>query len=248
VDILGDAPPETYGKALEACLADPGFDGVLVMLTPQAMTRPVEAARQVIAARDGSRKPVLACFMGESSVAEARQLMSAAGVPDFTTPERAVEAFSHLAQHVRNRRLSQELPAPRLWEGALEVPGARMIVEAALGEGRTMLSDLESKALLRAFGIPSVTTIEAASPAKALVAAETLGFPVALKVHSPQISHKSDVNGVRTGIARAADVRPAFQEIVAAAQAARPDAEILGVTVEKMASLKHARELLVGVV
>ena len=248
VDILGDAPPETYGKALAACLADPAYDGVLVMLTPQAMTRPEDAARQVIAAGEGSRKPVLACFMGESSVAGARHMLSAAGIPDFTTPERAVEAFSFLAQHERNRRLSQELPAPRLWREAPEVTGARMIVEAALGEGRTMLSDLESKALLRAFGIPTVTTIEAATPASALVAAETLGFPVALKIHSPQISHKSDVDGVRTGITAAAEVRPAFHDVVASARASRPDAEILGVTVEKMAAIPHARELLVGVV
>lgn len=248
VDILGDAAPELYGEATRLCLADPNFDGVLVMLTPQAMTRPDDAADELIAARKGSSKPVLACFMGAASVADARRKMSAAGIPEFATPERAVEAFSHLAQHERNRRLSHEVPAPRLWEGAPEVPGARMIVEAALAEGRNLLSDLESKALLRAFGIPTVTTIEASTPTRALIAAEMLGFPVVMKIHSPQITHKTDVDGVRTGITHAAEIRPIFQEIMAAAREKRPNAEILGVTVENMAGISHARELLVGVV
>jgi acetyltransferase len=248
IDILGDATPETYGRATATCLDDAAFDGVLVMLTPQAMTQPLDAAREVVKARrNGGGKPVLACWMGESSVTEARELLSSSGIPDFTTPERAVEAFSHLACHERNRRLSLEVPGPQLFSAAQDLTGARMILDGALADGRSMLSDTESKAILRAFGIPTVTTIEAATPAKALIAAETLGFPVALKVLSPQISHKSDVGGVVTNIARAADVRPAFIEIVERAKTARPGAEIRGVTVEKMAAVAHARELLVGV-
>ncbi len=249
IDIGGEAPPEAFGRATAACLADPGFDGVLVMLTPQAMTQPVDCAREVLAAqRAGGRKPVLACWMGQASVAAARELLSSSGLPDFTTPERAVEAFSHLAAHERNRRLSLELPGSQLFSAGCDLSGARMILEEALAAGRSMLSDTESKAILRAFGIPTVATVEADTPAKALIAAQTLGFPVVLKVNSPQITHKSDVGGVRTGIAAAAEVHPAFVEMTAAVRAARPDAEILGVTVEKMAGMAQARELLVGVV
>ncbi|MCU0909168.1 MAG: CoA-binding protein [Rhodobacteraceae bacterium] len=132
LDLIGDAPPEVFGAALTACLADSAFDGVLVMLTPQAMTRPDAAAAAVVAAaRDERRKPVLACWMGETSVAAARDVLSAAGIADFDTPERAVEGFSHLARHARNQRLALETPAPRLGGKPVDASGARMIVDAA---------------------------------------------------------------------------------------------------------------------
>lgn len=248
IDILGDARPAAFGAAVKACLADDGFDGVLVMLTPQAMTDALEAATTVVEiARGQTRKPVLFCWMGEEAVAQAREHISSRGLPDFTTPERAVEAFSYLARHERNQRLALETPGPRERTGKPDAAGARMIVEAALAEDRAMLSDIESKAVLRAFGIPCGTTLAADTPSAALVAAQTVGFPVAIKIDSPDISHKSDVDGVRLGIASAADVRVAFNDVVAAAKAARPEARIAGVTVEAMASIAHARELLVGV-
>jgi len=121
-----------------------------------------------------------------------------------------------------------------------------MIVEAALAEGREMLSDVESKAVLRAFHIPCAMTVEADSPSAALTAAETLGFPVAMKINSPQITHKSDVGGVRTNIMAAGDVRPAYREMIEAVRKARPEAEIRGVTIEAMARVSEARELVVG--
>ena len=248
VDILGDAPPETYGKAVRACLDDPGFDGVLVMLTPQAMTDARVAAEQIVeTAGDRKTKPILACWMGQTSVTEARHLLSSSGVPDFTTPERAVEAFSYLARHELNRRLALETPGPNLLPVAHDLTGARMIIEAALSEGREMLSDIESKAILRTFGIPTNTALEADGPVAALIAAETLGFPVAMKIDSPQITHKSDVGGVQINIMGAADIRPAYLDITRRASAALPEAEIRGVTVEAMASVESAREVLIGV-
>ena len=247
VDILGDASPEAYGEAVSACLADRNVDGVLVMLTPQAMTRPDDAATAVLdAAKGAGKKSVLACWMGETSVAEARSKLSANGIADFKTPEAAVEAFAHLARHHLNQRLSLEVPGPLSDLPEPDIEGATMIIEAALAEGREMLSDIESKAVLRAFQIPCTMTLEADSPAKALAAAETLGFPVAMKIHSPQITHKSDVGGVRTNIMSAADVRRAFREITESAAEARPDATIVGVTVEAMARDSDARELVIG--
>ncbi len=247
IDILGDATPDMYAAAIRHAVADEAFDGVLVMLTPQAMTAATEAADAVLSAvPDGNRKPVFACWMGETSVAEARQKLSAAGVPDFTVPERAVEAFSYLARHDLNHRMALETPGPLSALDPPDLSGANIIIDGALAEGRTMLSDIESKAIMRAFQIPCNTTIEADSPAKALIAAETLGFPVALKINSPQISHKSDVGGVRINIMTAADVHAAFREIVESAGAARPDATILGVTVEPMAQVADARELVIG--
>jgi acetyltransferase len=128
-----------------------------------------------------------------------------------------------------------------------DVDGARMIINAALAEDRSLLSDIESKAVLRAFRIPCNTTIAADSPARALVAAETVGFPVAMKIDSRQISHKSDIGGVRVNIMGASDVQTAFRELTANAHKVRPDATILGVTVEPMAKVEDARELVVGI-
>ncbi|MEZ5649492.1 MAG: bifunctional acetate--CoA ligase family protein/GNAT family N-acetyltransferase [Burkholderiaceae bacterium] len=248
IDILGDAPPDHFGKALTAALADPGFDGVLVMLTPQAMTDPDAVAEAVIGAiPERNTKPVLACWMGESAVAAGRERLSEHGIPDFPAPELAVEAFAYLAQHQHNRKLALEVPGPLHDDLPPDLDGARMIIEAALADGRDMLSDIESKALLRAFHVPINITLEARSAAEALVAAETVGYPVAIKIHSPQIAHKSDVGGVRLGIPAAGDVRRAYDDIARSAASRRPDAEIRGVTVETMARIEHGRELVVGV-
>jgi acetyltransferase len=248
IDILGDAGAAQYKTAVRAALDDPNFDGLVVMLTPQAMTDATAAAQAVLDGGAGtSRKPVLACWMGESSVTDGRRLLSQNGIPDFTTPERAIEAFSYLARRHERRLMSLETPDPRPEASPYDVEGADLIIEGALMDGRSVLSDTESKAVLRAFGIPINPTIEAATASKALVAAETLGFPVAIKISSPEITHKSDVGSVRLGIATAADVKLAFDQITANAHAARPDATIAGVTVEPMVNPAGARELLVGV-
>lgn len=247
IDILGDAGPEQFAAAVSAGLADKNYDGLLVMLTPQAMTEASDAAQAVIDVVPAkTKKPVLACWMGETSVTEGRRLLSASGIPDFTTPERAVEAFSYLAQHDQNRKMALETPGPLSDSKPPDLDGARMMIESALSDGRSMLSDVESKALMRSFRIPVNTTLEADSAAKALIAAETVGFPVAMKINSPQITHKSDVGGVRINIMTAADVTVAFHEITERAKSERPGASILGVTVERMAPDQDARELLVG--
>lgn len=248
VDILGDATPDQFKAAVSAALDEPNFDGVLVMLTPQAMTDATAAAQAVIdAIPERGQKPVLACWMGETAVTEGRTLLSSSGIPDFTTPERAVEAFSYLAQHERHRRLAREVPGPMHDDKPPDLDGARMILRGALADHRYMLSDIESKALLRAFHVPINITIEAATANDALIAAETVGYPVAIKINSPQIPHKSDVGGVRLDVSSAAEVKHAVQEITSAAGRLRPDAHVKGVTVEAMARVDDARELVVGV-
>ncbi|MEX3009628.1 GNAT family N-acetyltransferase [Hoeflea sp. TYP-13] len=247
IDILGDAVPESFGKAVTACLEDPEFDGVLVMLTPQSMTDPLGAARAVIDAVPGrNRKPVLACWMGESSVEEARQLLSANGIPDFETPERAVEAFSYLAKHEQNRKLALQTPGPLSDVKIPDIEGAREIINAVLNSGRSVLSDTESKKVLQAFHMPINTTVEAGSREEAIAAAGSLGYPVAMKINSPQISHKSDVGGVRLNIKDDDEVAAAWDDITSSARAAIPDAKIRGVTVEPMIDTDNGRELVVG--
>ena len=247
VDILGDANAEVFGTTTSAYLKDKNIDGLLVMLTPQAMTEATAAAKAVVKAiPKNNKKPVLACWMGELSVKEGREFLSRSGVADFITPERAVEAFSYLAQHHRNQQMALVTPGPLADSNAPDIQGARLIIAGVLSEGRTALSDIESKAVLRAFHIPVNTTLEANSAAKALIAAETLGFPVAMKINSPAITHKSDVGGVKLNIMNAADVMAAYHDITETAHTQRPDAVIYGVTIEAMANDENGRELVIG--
>jgi acetyltransferase len=247
LDILGDAPPERYARALDACLGEKHFDAVLVILTPQAMSDPEGAADVVIAARRRTRRPVLACWMGGERVEAARRRFYDAEVPHFPSPEAAVEAFAYLAKRRRNRELLMQVAEPRAYHGEPDVEGARLIVESALAEHRRVLSERESKAVLSAFGIPTIASVGAHSAAEALVSAESLGFPVAMKIDSPDITHKSDVGGVRLNIPNAQAVRRIYGELVDTVRAERPEARINGVTIERMHGEPHARELMIGV-
>ena len=248
VDILGDATEQRYEGAVQACLQDNNVDGVVVMLTPQAMTEPTLAAKAVIDAGKNRRKPLLTCWMGETQVEEAWNLFAKHKIPSFPTPEASIEAFSYLANYHRNQILLLQVPGPLAKRSAPDVEGAQLIIDGALAEHRTVLTGLESKAVLNAFGIPVSTAIEAHSANEALVAAESLGFPVAMKISAAQLSHKSDVGGVRLNINDAHAVRNTYHTMVTAIQNQYPDSDIRGVTVEKMVNSPNGRELIVGVI
>jgi len=249
VDIIGDAPPERYQQALDICLADPGVDGAIVILTPQAMTRPTEVAEAVIRSAGQSNKPVITSWMGGAQVEAARQLFTAAHVPDFGMLENSVDAFSYLARYNRNQRLLLQTPA-RLTSGQ-EPPdseGARMIIEGVLTEQRSVLTEPESMAVLNAFRIPTVRNAVAHSANESLVIAESIGFPIAMKVLSKDISHKSDAGGVRLNINSAQEVRGAYRQLVDQVMLKVPDATIAGVTIEKMYRSSNGRELMIGII
>jgi acetyltransferase len=246
VDIIGDAPPERFHSAVNAVLPDPGIDGLLVMLTPQAMTQPLQTAQAIIEAAHSNNKPVLTCWMGEQHVQSARETFVQQKIPTFPTPETAVEAFAYLANFHHNQQLLMQVPGPLSKHSQPDIAGAQLIIQGVLNEGRTTLSELESKALLAAFSIPVMQTIKAASPSEALLAAESIGYPVAMKILSPQVSHKSDVNGVRLSITHAEAVRGTYLELVNSVQQALPEAHIEGVTIERMYQDPHGRELLIG--
>ncbi len=247
LDIIGDAPPERYRLALNACLSDPEVDGVLCILAPLASGDPLGTAEQVIEAAKKTKKPVLACWMGGNRVAAAQALFAEHHVPHFETPEIAVEAFSFLAAHQRNQKLLMQSPGPLSHQDAPDVEGARLIIEGVMAEGRNTLGTIEAKAILAAFRIPTMQAVLARTPNEALMAAEALGFPVVLKIHSPDLEHKSDVDGVCLNVADAQSVRRTFTEIVERAKRMRPDARIEGITVEHMVSKRAARELMIGV-
>lgn len=247
VDIIGDAAADRYSAAMQACLADEHVDGVLVMLTPQAMTRPTEAAEAVVAVAKQSSKPVIACWMGEAQVAEGRQRFKDAGIPHFSTPEPAVEVFSYLSAYYENQRLLMQTPGPIAKGTDPDVAGARLIIESALSQGRSVLTEVESKALLSAFRIPVAQTLIAREPTEAMLMAQQMGFPVAMKINSQTISHKSDVGGVRLGLSSGHAVRSAYSGMMTEVQNRVPGAKIDGVVIEPMLVRPNAREVLVGV-
>lgn len=247
VDIIGDAQADRYRHAVQACLEDPGVDGVLTILTPQAMTKPLEAATAVIELSDRYRKPFLACWMGGTQVDSSRAAFNRARKPSFRTPEPAVEVFSYLSAYYQNQKLLMQMPGPLSHHLEPDVEGARMIIEGALQERRKILSEMESKALLSAFHIPVAKTLVAHSPNEALLIAQQLGFPVAMKVNSPDITHKTDAGGVMLNLANAQAVRAAYHEIIENLRRNRPEARIDGISIEPMIVKPNGRELMVGV-
>ncbi|KAA6186966.1 bifunctional acetate--CoA ligase family protein/GNAT family N-acetyltransferase [Thiohalocapsa marina] len=247
VDVIGDASAERYRAAVDACLADENVDCLLVLLSPMATWQPTAVAEQVIEAAKKSRKPVLTCWMGEDRVAEAHALFSQHGIPHLDSPDLVIDAISYLAQHRRNQGLLVQSPGPLSQQLTPDVEGARLIIEGVMAEGRKILGTIEAKAILSAFRIPTTQAVLSRSPNEALMAAQALGFPVVMKISSPDILHKSDVDGVRLGLNDAQTIRRAYTELVERAGRLRPEARIDGVTVEHMVPTRAARELMVGV-
>jgi len=248
IDIGGDATPERYRDAILAVAQDEDVDGMLVMLSPQAMTQPMAVAQAVIDVSDQTSKPILTCWMGEEQVLEARLAMENASIPAFRMPETAVELYYHISTYYRNQKLLLQTPEPSSTTTRPETEGAKMLIEAVLQERRKVLSEMESKAILRAFRVPVAQTMVARTPTEALLLAEQLGFPIAMKVDSPDLIHKSDAGGVRLNITNAPAVRNAYHDIIETVQKKHPDARINGVSIEPYLARPHGRELMVGVV
>ncbi len=249
VDVIGDAPPERYAQALDICLAAPEVDGAIVILTPQAMTEPLEVAHAVIEASQRNKKPILTSWMGGRLVNEARELFNSAKVPTFRALENAIDAFSFMASYNRNQKLLLQTPA-KLKRGYSkpDKDGARLIIESALKEHRQILNEPESMAVLRSFNIPVIPISVARSANEALIFAENIGFPIAMKILSKDISHKSDAGGVKLNINNAQQVRSVYRDLVDEVSASSPGASIEGVTIEKMHTSAHGRELMVGII
>jgi acetyltransferase len=235
-------------RALQACIDDDGVDGVLAILTPQAMTDPTQAARTVIEIARQTDKPLVTCWMGEEQVGEARKLFQGAAIPTFRTPEPAVDLFSHISNYYRNRQLLMQSPPSISEQAPPRLESARLVIETALMEGRKVLNEMESKAVLAAFRIPIAQTVVARSASEAMVLAEELGLPVVMKIDSPQIVHKADSGGVRLNLNSLAAVRDAWLEIMDEVKKNRPDAHINGIAIEPMIQKPNGRELVVGMV
>jgi acetyltransferase len=235
IDIIGDAPPERYARALEVAARDPGADGLLVILTPQAMTDPTETARQLLPYARLENKPILASWMGGADVHEGATLLSQAGMPTFQYPDTAVRMFNYLWRSAEDLRQLYETPVlPAEGEGSIDRDAARAVINTARAQGRTILTEVESKAVLSAYGVPITETLVAEDEDQAVAAAEQIGYPVVVKLHSRTVTHKTDVGGVRLNLVDSAAVRDAFGSIRAGVVEARGPDSFDGVTVQPM--------------
>ncbi|NCN69790.1 MAG: bifunctional acetate--CoA ligase family protein/GNAT family N-acetyltransferase [Rhodoferax sp.] len=248
LDLSEDANPEQFRAAIEAVSHAPQIDGILAIYSPKMGVDGDAVARAIADYNPHVSKPLLTCWMGDATVGEARKILNDAAIPSFRTPEAAVGAFGNIASFYKNQQLLQQTPPPLSDLAKPDVEGARLLIESVLAERRKVLTEMESKALLAAFHIPVTQTILARSANEAIMIATQLGFPVALKIDSPDISHKSDVQGVALGILTATSVRDTYLDMIAAVSKLQPNARINGVTVQKMSEQKRGREVCVGLV
>jgi acetyltransferase len=246
VDVLGDATPERFAHAVEIVLEDSGVDAALLILTPQAMTDPTATAAKVAGSMVLARKPLLASWIGGRRIEEGSRILSAAGVPVYRTPENAVNAFMHLVSYARNLELLYETPRDVPVSFSLDLAGFRQRFAALWKSAGDVLSESDSKGLLEAYGIPVTQAHEVRSADEAAAVAAKIGYPVVLKVLSPQITHKSDVGGVALNIRNEEGLRTAFEDIVRSARAKAPAAQVDGVTVQRMVDRRDGVELITG--
>ena len=245
VDILGDGKPDRYAKTLEIVAKDPNSDGMMVILTPQEMTEPTATAECLAPYAHFEGKPVLASWMGGLETAPGDDILNKAGIPTFPYPDDAAKAFVYMHRYAENLKGLYETPSlPTDKEGAPDRALVARLIENARKEGRTILTEHESKQVLAAYRIPTVPTVIAQSADEAAAAAEKVGFPVVLKLFSETITHKTDVGGVKLNLTDAPKVREAFEAIHASVERlAKPEERVggkhfMGVTVQPMIKLE----------
>lgn len=245
VDILGDAEPERYAKALEIASKDVNTDGMLVILTPQGMTDSTGVAQRLAPYANSTGKPVLASWMGGDMIAEGEKVLKHAGIPVFPFPDAAAQAFEFTWKYASNLRALYETPTARASALDYRRDLADNIVQQVRNSRRTILTEYESKQLLTAYGIPTVRTELAKTAEEAARKADEVGYPVVLKLHSETITHKTDVGGVKLNLRSAGEVATAFDEIRSSVTKKAGAEHFLGVTVQPMAKLE-GYELIIG--
>jgi acetyltransferase len=247
VDVVGDASDERYAAALEAVFDDPGNDAVLVLNCPTAVADSADAARATTNVAAKHKRPVFTSWLGDDAVAEARRLFADHRIPTYETPSDAVQAFMHLVRHQRHQEMLRQVPPSIPETFRPDAARASAVLEQALGEARPWLTEVEAKEVLAAYGIPVVSTSVVETPDEAARVAASIGRPVALKIRSPDIIHKSDVGGVALGLAHPWKAHEAARTMLENVRAARPEACIEGFTVQPMADTRGAYELIAGI-
>jgi acetyltransferase len=253
IDILGDAGPERYTQALAIAAQDPNTDGLLLILTPQAMTDPTQTAEQLKAQVEKTAqamlhpKPILASWMGGAEVMAGESILNRAGIPTYPYPDSAARVFSYMWQYSYNLHGIYETPMLADWDGKPDRDRAEQIVTQAHQAGRILLTEVEAKQVLAAYGIPTVQTQTATSEEEAIQHAEAIGYPVVLKLLSETITHKTDVGGVQLHLADAQAVRRAYQNIESSVREKVGAQHFQGVTVQPMVPIdRDGYELILG--
>jgi len=244
IDILEEATTDRFRKVMEICLKDPNSDGFLIIYTPQGASDPVETAKAVVELSKKTRKPILTSLMGEDGCWKARKILRKNGIPAFTTPEQAVSTFMYMWSYTQNLELLYETPEELSIE--LSIPASlREMLRKAFKEGRTVLTDPESKEFLQAYKIPTIKTVVAKTSKEAVNAASKIGYPVVMKALSPQITHKSQVEGVILDVRSEAEVKEFFGTLAQRVRKHKPSAKFEGVILQPLVK-KKGYELLIG--
>jgi acetyltransferase len=232
IDLLEDADASHYARTLEITLAAPEINGLIVILAAQAFADPIGIAKAIASLPSGQSKPVLAVWMGGEDVDEGLRILNEAGIPTFETPEQAVDTYMEMYFYNRHLELLQETPPQQSTEIRINARQGRSFIEQCLARGARTLTEMESKAILSTYGIPINTTVPATSASEAAHAAQEIGYPVVLKILSPDITNKSDQGGVRFYLRTETEVKAAYEQIISEAQEHYPEALLLGVTVQ----------------
>ena len=247
VDIIGDAPADRYVAAIKALLEDTDWDALLFIHSPTAIVPSEKIARACVPLLRSSRRNIFACWLGGKAVKRADGIFAAAGIPTYPTPEEAVRGFMQLARYRHSQEILLQTPPSVARDFAPDAAAARRVIDAALGESRDLLTEPEAKQLLAAYGIPVVETRTARDVEEVVRVGGELGFPLALKILSPDISHKSDVGGVMLNLESAGELRIAAEAMLKRCAELRPGAKLTGFTVQKMIRRGNAHELIAGV-
>ena len=230
IDILGDASPKRFRQVLEICFEAREVDAVLVLLAPQAMSDPISVARELASAMKGQKHPVFTCWMGGKSIAKAVEMLNESGIPTYETPERAVRAFLYMYTFSRNLESLYQVP-PRL---SKQISFNRDRVEQLISRApdNEFMSESESKKILAAYGLPIIETQIAETEEKAVDIGKQIGYPLAMKLHSPDITHKTEAGGVHLDLRAETEVRTAYKLIMKSARQYKNEACITGVTLQ----------------
>jgi acetyltransferase len=248
IDVLGDAHADRYRIAVEACLNDENIDGILIVYTQQAVSESVEIAKSIVElvrSKTYQNKTILTSFMGSGAVQEANKILNANNIPTYSTPEQAIKTYMYMYNYQRNIDLLYETPEELPVDAAPPKRPIQVILRNAAFEDREVLTEDEAKRILKYYNFPVVRTAVANNVDEAVAYAQDMGFPVVLKILSPQIVHKSDAGGVILNVNSAREVREAFETLIQRATAYNPNAQIIGVTVQPMIE-KKGYEIILG--
>ena len=240
IDVLGDALADRYELAIHAALSDPNTGGVIVILTPQVMTQIEETARAVGEAARQHDKPVMACFMGQATVGPGVDILNEMKVPNYRVPERAVAALAAMSRY----RQWREQPPLQVTRFDVDNGKVREVLDRVRQEGRVTIGDAEAREIMQAYGLPMPPSALASTAEEAVAAAERIGYPVVMKIASPDILHKTDIGGVKLNLNTPGDVRDAFDLLVFRATRYMPDAEIWGCLVQQQ--VRGGKEVILG--